>query len=304
MVEHKAQARADDSLRLMLSEHIDLVYDHHEKRVEIRVDGKEFLSCAALVASFDDLAKISKDITSIDELVEIHDDDSWIAGDEALRQQITPQEELIAHASNIQAWIENDYDPRILHSNIAFPLLRELARVGDEKARRVMEAAIDERMESGNSTTRKAIMLSFFDMLTSRQWNRLWSDPDPKVKAEAVWWGIPITPEILSTILDEWNPEIIHSLSSRIRKDTLSTFPPGSISPAHLFKLVEKIPWLAAQYHHLTLDQLRVLCRNECHVRQALARWIRGPPEIIETLLKDPDPITRELVKKNISKKR
>ncbi len=42
---------------------------------------------------------------------------------------ITPEEEFWAHCSNLQAWVENDYDTRIIHSNLAFPLLRELAKV-------------------------------------------------------------------------------------------------------------------------------------------------------------------------------
>lgn len=40
---------------------------------------------------------------------------------------ISPDQEFIAHCSNIHAWVENDYDTRLLHSNLAFPLLRKLS---------------------------------------------------------------------------------------------------------------------------------------------------------------------------------
>jgi hypothetical protein len=68
-------------------EHIYVIYARKEKRVVIRIDVEEFLTCGALIASLDDLAKKGKDISSIDELVEIRYDDSWIAGDEALRRR-------------------------------------------------------------------------------------------------------------------------------------------------------------------------------------------------------------------------
>ena len=53
------------------------------------------------------------------------------------------------HCSNIQAWEENNYDSRILTSNLAFPLLRRLVKLGDPKAERVYKKEIACRFESG-----------------------------------------------------------------------------------------------------------------------------------------------------------
>jgi len=50
---------------------------------------------------------------------------------------------------NIQAWVENDYDTRILHSNISFPLLKRLTNIGDPMARNVFKREIAERFSSG-----------------------------------------------------------------------------------------------------------------------------------------------------------
>ncbi|MFW9929455.1 MAG: hypothetical protein ACFFD1_08700, partial [Candidatus Thorarchaeota archaeon] len=40
---------------------------------------------------------------------------------------IPPETEFWGHCSNIQAWADNNYDTRILHRNLAFPLLKALA---------------------------------------------------------------------------------------------------------------------------------------------------------------------------------
>ena len=46
-------------------------------------------------------------------------------------------------------WYENDYDTRILHRNLAFPLLRALVKVGDPLAKRVFKEEIALRLERG-----------------------------------------------------------------------------------------------------------------------------------------------------------
>ncbi|MEX2719637.1 MAG: leucine-rich repeat domain-containing protein, partial [Candidatus Sigynarchaeota archaeon] len=76
----------------------------------------------------------------------------------SVRKYLTPAEEVLAHASNLQAWVENNYDTRLLHSNIAFPLLKELARAGDEKAARVLDAEIEARLRDGNPKTCELIL--------------------------------------------------------------------------------------------------------------------------------------------------
>jgi len=65
---------------------------------------------------------------------------------------ISPEEEFWGHCSNIQAWVENDYNTRILHSNIAFPLLTKLTRIGDPLARNVFKIEIVERFSSGEKS--------------------------------------------------------------------------------------------------------------------------------------------------------
>jgi len=61
---------------------------------------------------------------------------------------ITPEEEFRAHCSNLHAWSKYNYDTRLLHSNLSFPLLKKLTDVGDPIARKVFKEEIVRRLES------------------------------------------------------------------------------------------------------------------------------------------------------------
>jgi len=63
---------------------------------------------------------------------------------------IPPDVEFWGHCSNLQVWFENDYDSRLLHRNLAFPLLKRLTDVGDALAKGVFKEEIAKRMESGH----------------------------------------------------------------------------------------------------------------------------------------------------------
>jgi len=62
---------------------------------------------------------------------------------------ISPETEFWGHCSNIQAWDKFGYDTRILHRNLAFPLLKALVNAGDPHARKVFKEEIALRLESG-----------------------------------------------------------------------------------------------------------------------------------------------------------
>ena len=62
---------------------------------------------------------------------------------------IPPETEFWGHCSNLQMWAEYNYDTCLLHSNLSFPLLKILSRVGDLVAKRVFKDEIIKRIESG-----------------------------------------------------------------------------------------------------------------------------------------------------------
>jgi len=64
---------------------------------------------------------------------------------------INPEQEFWAHSSNLQAWAENNYDSRLIHSNLSFPLLKELAKHGDSSIISLFKEEIKKRLPSANS---------------------------------------------------------------------------------------------------------------------------------------------------------
>ncbi len=65
---------------------------------------------------------------------------------------IPPEAEFWGHCSIIQFWVENNYDTRLLHYTLAFPLLKKLAEAGDRIALRVFKREIESRLKTGNPT--------------------------------------------------------------------------------------------------------------------------------------------------------
>jgi len=122
----------------------------HNDRTNIYVKNRIFTQCMYLLLNIPvDRIRDYDQIDSIDEAAEVLDRSL-----EGSRSQhlITPEEEFVGHCSNIQVWAENDYDTRILHRNLAFPLLRRLSDVGDPLAKKKFKEEIALRYSSGHST--------------------------------------------------------------------------------------------------------------------------------------------------------
>lgn len=80
--------------------------------------------------------------------------------------------EFFAHYSNLQAWVENNYDTRILASNLSFPLLKKLVKNGDKEARKIFKDEIAKRLETGFMPTVKFLILNkYLDFLTQDEIN-------------------------------------------------------------------------------------------------------------------------------------
>ncbi|MFW9881582.1 MAG: leucine-rich repeat domain-containing protein, partial [Candidatus Thorarchaeota archaeon] len=67
-------------------------------------------------------------------------------------RKVPPETEFWGHCSNIQAWADNEYDTRILHRNLAFPLLKALVDAGDPIAKRKFKEEIALRYATGHPT--------------------------------------------------------------------------------------------------------------------------------------------------------
>lgn len=118
-----------------------------KKETFIYVKGRQFDQCKFLLIPISiDEAKDFNEIDSIDKAEEKMDrsleyTDRRMAG-------IPVMTEFWGHCSNLQVWAENDYDTRLLHRNLAFPLLKRLTEVGDPIAKKVFREEIAKRYAS------------------------------------------------------------------------------------------------------------------------------------------------------------
>ncbi len=119
----------------------------------IYVDGIFFQHCKYLLLNVPINDIEVETIESIDEVAE-HLDNSLEPfeeeeeEDKELEIYIAPNVEFWGHSSNIQAWYEHNYDTRLIHRDLAFPLLKELTDAGDDMARKVFKKEIASRLES------------------------------------------------------------------------------------------------------------------------------------------------------------
>jgi len=115
-----------------------------EKTV-IYVKGEQFKICKYLLMNVP-LSEVN-DFESIDQASEFYGKqlESEITPKEI---GLSPEEEFKGHCSNLQVWVENNYDTCLLHKNLAFPLLKRLSSVGDPVAKEVLVQEIVERFKS------------------------------------------------------------------------------------------------------------------------------------------------------------
>lgn len=98
-----------------------------------------------------------KEVSSFDEIDSVDEAAEKLNHSEEPRKgyirKIPPEVEFWGHCSNMQVWYENNYNTRLLHSNLAFPLLKELTRLGDPIAKRVFKEEIAKRLINGSLQT-------------------------------------------------------------------------------------------------------------------------------------------------------
>lgn len=139
----------------------------------IYIAEERFRQCKYLLLNIPaDKASTFDGIKSIDEAAEYLDEslEPMVDLDEDIYTiDIPPEVGYWAHCSNLQAWSENDYNTNLLHSNIAFPLLKELVKAGDTKAMKAFKEEIAKRLESGYLPTIKFLWNEGFIKYLTRE---------------------------------------------------------------------------------------------------------------------------------------
>lgn len=148
-----------------LNEFITLKLEHGHSNIYVK--DKIFTQCKYLLFNIPvDELKEYDEIQSIDEAEKILNDS--MHGKHAKEFNIDPKEEFRAHCSNLQAWVENNYNTQILHRNIAFPLLRALVKAGDPQAKNNFKNELAYRLESNDIiVTKYLIMNNYLDDLSN-----------------------------------------------------------------------------------------------------------------------------------------
>ena len=139
-----------------------------EGKTNIYVQDKLFQQCKFLLINIpvEDVNSYDE-IQSVDEVAELLDHSL-----EGIEEEvpIPPEVEFWGHCSNLQAWVENGYDMRLIHSNLAFPLLKRLTEVGDTRAELALQEEIYKRFASFSpATITYLINEKFLTYLTEEQ---------------------------------------------------------------------------------------------------------------------------------------
>ncbi len=152
-----------------------------EGKTNIYVKGELFKQCKFLllnipvekISTFDEIESIDEAIENLDHSFERKRDD----------YDIPPETEFWGHCSNLQVWAENEYDTRLLHRNLAFPLLKKLADAGEIIAKKTFKEEIVNRLLSNNETVITYLLeLGYLDSFSTDEWEIILEDALSKDK--------------------------------------------------------------------------------------------------------------------------
>jgi len=130
--------QVNDYLSLRLEDEDTIIY----------VGGERFRQCKYLLLNIriDEIQSL-EEFESIDEASERLDKSQEYS--DLKKIEIPPETEFWGHCSNLQTWYENNYNTKIIHMSLAFPLLKRLCELKDHVALRVFKEEIGRRFLTG-----------------------------------------------------------------------------------------------------------------------------------------------------------
>lgn len=145
----------------------------------IYVNGRRFSQCKFLLlhTSFEEIQDLY--LNSVDQMEEILDN-SLEEGNNEIK--VSPESEFWGHCSNLQVWSEYDYDTRLLHRNLAFPLLKKLTELGDMVAKKVFKEEIIKRLSSGCPNTVYFLSTEgYLNYFQEEEWEIIFADVELEI---------------------------------------------------------------------------------------------------------------------------
>ena len=102
-----------------ITHYLEVVLTEDDK-TEIWIKGEHFIQCSHVLTTVhtDEVENLLL-LESVDDIKEAPQ-----------TIVIDPETRFFVHCSNIQGWVENNFDTRMLHSNLSFPLLKKLVESG------------------------------------------------------------------------------------------------------------------------------------------------------------------------------
>jgi hypothetical protein len=147
-------------------------------QTHIYVKNRRFMQCMYLLLNIRvDRIEDYDEIESIDEAAS-----KLNRSMERDHNKVPPETEFWGHCSNLQAWAENGYDTRILHRNLAFPLLKRLSEVGDPIAKKVFSEEIALRLGSKHPVVIQYLTQNgYLKYLSSDEFESILDDINPTI---------------------------------------------------------------------------------------------------------------------------
>jgi hypothetical protein len=120
-----------------------------DSKTILYIKNKEFKQCKILLLNIPTSEiEQTQEIKSINEAAERLD----FAMEQKNHDFVEPEIEFWGHCSNLQAWVENNFDTDLLHTSLSFPLLKALSEEGDKVAMQRFKEEIARRYKYGNYT--------------------------------------------------------------------------------------------------------------------------------------------------------
>ncbi len=123
----------------------------------IYVGDEKFMICKSLILSI--LREQISDYSGFNSVDDLILGQESTEGMESEEFEISPKDKFWGHCSNLEAWIESDYDTSLLDSSLAFPLLKRLTELGVYDAIRVFKEEIARRLSTGSYKTQTYLII-------------------------------------------------------------------------------------------------------------------------------------------------
>ncbi|MFX1377196.1 MAG: hypothetical protein ACFFA0_15430 [Promethearchaeota archaeon] len=166
-------------LKFTINEHFELRLENSQ--TNIYVNNELFIQCKYLLLNLtlEELENL-KGIRSIDEVVEKLYRSHEFSDD--IKMKISPEVQFWGHCSNLQVWYENNYNSCLIHSNLAFPLLKKLTEAGDIIAKKIFKEEIAKRFENGHLGNIQFLLYNnYLNFLNSVEIECLFEQSSPKL---------------------------------------------------------------------------------------------------------------------------